>query len=116
MKVTNTSTQDPLVTLATTMGQGGIERQEARGQEELVASSQLPTDGLVAVAKELGITMLRPSEDDDIFSDVELPDGWELKPTEHSMWSDLVDETGKKRASVFYKAAHYDRSAHIQLA
>ena len=29
------------------------------------------------------------------------------------MWSDLVDDKGRKRTSIFYKAAFYDRSAHI---
>lgn len=29
------------------------------------------------------------------------------------MWSDLVDDKGRKRAGIFYKAAFYDRSAHI---
>jgi hypothetical protein len=29
------------------------------------------------------------------------------------MWSHLLDEKGRKRASIFYKAAFYDRSARI---
>jgi predicted metal-dependent phosphotriesterase family hydrolase len=31
------------------------------------------------------------------------------------MWSDLLDEQGRKRAGVFYKAAFYDRSAHLSM-
>ncbi len=52
---------------------------------------------------------------DDLFINVVLPDGWQKKPTDHSMWSDLVDERGRKRANIFYKAAFYDRSAHLNL-
>ena len=31
------------------------------------------------------------------------------------MHTDLLDEHGRKRASIFYKAAFYDRSAHVSL-
>jgi hypothetical protein len=29
------------------------------------------------------------------------------------MWSKLVDQNGSERAAIFYKAAFYDRSAHM---
>ena len=32
------------------------------------------------------------------------------------MYSDLVDDRGRKRAGIFYKTAFYDRNAHISLA
>jgi hypothetical protein len=50
---------------------------------------------------------------EDIFIDVELPSGWKIEPTDHSMLSNLVDSKGQVRAKIFYKAAFYDRSAHI---
>lgn len=31
----------------------------------------------------------------------------------HTMWFDLVDNLNRKRESIFYKAAFYDRSVHI---
>ncbi len=46
---------------------------------------------------------------------MELPAGWKKISTDHAMWSNLVDDKGRKRASIFYKAAFYDRSAHLQL-
>jgi hypothetical protein len=46
---------------------------------------------------------------------VSLPPGWKVVPTDHSMWSDLVDAKGEKRASIFYKAAFYDRDAFIRI-
>jgi hypothetical protein len=52
---------------------------------------------------------------DDIFVTVKFPDGWEIKATDHSMWSDLLDDKGRKRGAIFYKAAFYDRSAHMNL-
>ena len=33
-----------------------------------------------------------------------LPEGWEKKSTDHSMWFDLIDNKGNKRARIFEKA------------
>lgn len=52
---------------------------------------------------------------DDLFVTVQLPEGWKKKATDHAMWSDLLDDNGRKRAAIFYKAAFYDRRAHISL-
>ena len=60
------------------------------------------------------IQVVGPSKGDDLFTDVKLPQGWRIQPTNHSMWSDLLDEAGVKRAAIFYKAAFYDRSAFIR--
>ena len=59
----------------------------------------------------MGIKII--SKYDDLFYSVELPDGWEIKATSHSMWNDLLDNYGRKRANFFYKAAFYDRDAFI---
>jgi hypothetical protein len=48
---------------------------------------------------------------DDLFWSVKLPDGWEIRATDHTMWNELVDNKGRKRATFFYKAAFYDRDA-----
>ena len=50
---------------------------------------------------------------DDLFVNVTLPPSWQVNPTDHSMWSELVDSDGVVRAQIFYKAAFYDRSAFI---
>ena len=101
---------------------GGIERQEAEGQADMVRGCRLPkrlnrykTDKLTAeqAYERMGIKVT--GEYDDIFLNVELPDGWKLEPTEHDMWSHLKDSKGRARANVFYKAAFYDRSAHIDI-
>jgi hypothetical protein len=116
-KVTNTATQDPMMTLL--LLSGGIpgrqiEAQEAQGQRELVAAEVLPTEGLQAVASACGIEILGAVAGDELFVSVKLPDGWSKRATDHSMWSDLVDGKGRKRASIFYKAAFYDRRAFIR--
>lgn len=59
----------------------------------------------------IGITIIE--EYDDLFWNVTLPEGWEIKATDHSMWNNLFDDKGRKRANFFYKAAFYDRDAFI---
>ena len=97
---------------------GMIQAQEAQGQKDLVASTQLPvkgTDGNEAAWTDLGVELL-PIEGSDIFRGAVLPAGWKKVRTDHSMWSHLVDETGKVRAEIFYKAAFYDRSAFVRIS
>lgn len=97
-----------------------ILEQEKTGQSRFVRSELLPRS-LGGYSKEtpeayytaLGIEVL--GEADDLFYNVKLPIGWTKRPTDHSMWSNLLDEKGRIRASIFYKAAFYDRSAHISL-
>lgn len=90
---------------------GGIERQEAEGQRQMASSFRtLPKDMDRAPAETFGFKF---GEDaDDIFVNVIAPEGWSIRPTEHSMWSDIIDDKGRKRGSIFYKAAFYDRNAH----
>lgn len=52
---------------------------------------------------------------DDMFYNVVLPDGWEIKATEHTMWNEVLDDKGRKRMTIFYKAAFYDRDAFANL-
>jgi hypothetical protein len=101
---------------------GGIERQEAEGQRQLVSSkiTRLPKEmndyrfrGMATsdVYRLAGIEVV--GEHDDLFLNVKIPEGWSLEATDHSMWSKLLDDKGRERGSVFYKAAFYDRSAHF---
>jgi len=119
MKPTNTAKQaheDPLMTLLSTMGSGGIERQEARGQQELVNSASLPTECRDREALEAaGVKFGEPYPDDALFCDAVLPKGWKKRATDYSMWSELLDAKGRVRARIFYKAAHYDRRADMHV-
>lgn len=71
------------------------------------------TSNNIAYTKEqyekMGIVIL--GEYDELFYNVQLPDGWQIKATDHSMWNELIDNEGRKRANFFYKAAFYDRDA-----
>jgi len=103
--------------LLTAMEPNGIERQEAQGQQEFCRSSELPKQMLHGCTREkleeMGIEF--GDDLDELFVKVRLPTGWQVKPTHHSMWNELVDEKGTKRAAIFYKAAFYDRKSHISL-
>lgn len=95
-----------------------IESSESRGQDELVRSAVLPSkmspkDRSLLEAN--GVVFGDPVDGDDMFVHVTLPLGWMKRPTDHAMWSDLVDEKGRKRAAIFYKAAFYDRSADLTM-
>lgn len=123
----DTSQFPPIVHLVGSMGhppgKAGftdyIEKMEAGGQRQLVASATLPTQlngctevQLRALGIELGPV---PTTGDTLFRSAKLPEGWKLVPSGHSMWSNLIDARGFSRASIFYKAAFYDRNAHMSL-
>lgn len=95
---------------------GGIEAQEARGQAEQVRTQRLPKDFNGQTRGQFEKAGFVFGKDvDDLFVSVAYPPGWTGKATEHSMWSKIVDEQGRERVSVLYKAAFYDRSAHAGL-
>lgn len=126
-KITNTaaeSNRDPAGHLGMLMvlgGDGAIERQEKDGQREVCASEMLPvkssTYGCNAddVLRGWGIELGEPTAADPLFRPCKLPADWKIVPTDHDMWSRLVDDKGRVRAGIFYKAAFYDRKAHIAL-
>ena len=94
---------------------GAIEAMEARGTQQLSESSVLPTEGLDPVwAAKVGIKVLGKVDGDPIFSHVDLPAGWHQKTTDHDMHNKLLDDRGRVRASIFYKAAFYDRRADMR--
>lgn len=101
---------------------GAVRDQEGQGQKSFVGSDTLPREmygqsGYITeeVLKKAGVRFLGPVEDDALFQYVELPEGWEKVPTDHPMWSHLVNKKGRPRAEIFYKAAFYDRDAHLTL-
>lgn len=96
---------------------GGIEAQEAQGQQDFVASETLPIKCNYCTREQLGQMGIVFGEPvDNLFIECQLPKGWKKIPTDHSMWSKLVDAKGRERASIFYKAAFYDRDAFIGLS
>lgn len=51
--------------------------------------------------EKMGIVIVK--EYNDLFWDVTLPEGWKIEATDHSMWNNLFDNKGRKRADFFYK-------------
>lgn len=97
-----------------------IRSDEAAGQREVVATQRLPKTiphwqkvTWEAICAAWGLTIV--GEVDDLFNKVELPHGWQIVASSHSMWTALNDSQGRQRALIFYKAAFYDRRAHIIL-
>jgi hypothetical protein len=88
-----------------------IAASEKAGQKDLVLSAKLPKKGNWDLLKEWGLTIT--NEADDLFYNVVLPIGWTKRKIDHDMHSDLIDDQGRKRAGILYKAAYYDRSATI---
>ena len=108
---------DDLESAIVALTPGGIEAQERAGQVGFVASDTLPIECVNATREQLeslGIQFGEPT--DDLFVNVCLPEGWTKARTEHSMHSDLLDEQGRRRAGIFYKATFYDRHADMHLS
>lgn len=119
MPIENTGKRDPLLHLLGAMSDGTsdyITGMEADGQRQLVNSDRLPvrSGGDDAYLK-LGFTFGDPDASDPLFRPATLPPGWKREGSDHSMWSYIVDEQGRKRVGIFYKAAFYDRDAFMRL-
>lgn len=91
---------------------GSIEGQERRGQKELLESTVLPSEFFGREALEAaGVQFGSKVDGDPLFVHATIPKGWKKIATNHPMHSNLVDERGRRRASIAYKAAAYDRYA-----
>ena len=93
---------------------GGIEQQEKDGQTALVNSTLLPIEmDAKDIYEKWGFVF--GDKFDDLFVRAKLPDGWKKVATDHDMWTSILDEKGRERVAIFYKAAFYDRSANMRL-
>jgi hypothetical protein len=112
------SKASPSALLASAMvfgSNGFIESQESEGQKDLCTSASLPIQKPESWETLQDWGIVKGDKLGDLFFNATLPAGWSLKPSDHSMWSYLHDDRGLKRASVFYKAAFYDRDAFITI-
>ncbi|MGW6461454.1 hypothetical protein ACWF94_36930 [Streptomyces sp. NPDC055078] len=121
---TTQKSQEPEETLgylAASLSPGGSDQyiadQERAGQAQLVASDRLPVvrDNQRADFEKLGFTFGDPDPQDPLFAPATLPEGWTREASDHPMWSYLVDQLGRRRVGVCYKAAFYDRQADMSL-
>lgn len=89
-----------------------IHAQEKAGQELVVNTTILPKEmGNRADYEALGVVF--GPDYDDLFLHAALPAGWHKVGTDHDMWSEVADAEGNVRIKIFYKAAFYDRRAHM---
>ena len=87
--------------------------QENEGQKNFCKASILPVNldplnknnNVKTILENYGIKFLGIVEKDPIFQYVELPSGWKIVSTNHSMWNELLDNKHRIRANIFYKAA-----------
>lgn len=63
----------------------------------------------------LGASFPKDDGSDNLLIPVQIPPGWSVKPTSHHMYSDLLDEQGRKRGVIGYKGAFWDRWAAFHL-
>ena len=110
---TNTAKEAEDNPFSARMGALNIEAQVAQGQRDIVHSDTLPTQFRDRGALErAGVIFGDPVPGDPLFCFCTLPNGWKKVATDYSMWSKLIDDKGRERAAIFYKAAFYDRKAH----
>jgi len=126
-KPTNTSKLPAEALLAVALGSvdgpsSAIEHMEAEGQRQFVGSDSIPAEILQpygvevdveAELQKLGFELGEVFPSDPLFRGCSLPPGWKRAGTDHSMHSDILDEYGRPRIGVFYKAAFYDRRASM---
>lgn len=119
----NTEKESPIgmcVRMIVMGSNAAIESQEKDGQTSFVDSDTLPLDvggnEDRKILESFGVKFLGAVPGDELFQYVELPPNWKKVSTEHSMSTWLVDDKGRRRASIFYKAAFYDRRASLSLA
>lgn len=94
---------------------GGIEAQEAAGQAELADSDRLPKKLRGGTREQLqAIGFVFGADIDNLFVQAQLPPGWS-KRMENSYYTTVLDEKGRDRARLFYKAAFYDRRADMSM-
>ncbi|WP_424958446.1 hypothetical protein [Hyphomicrobium sp. 1Nfss2.1] len=90
-------------------------RSEREGQQALVASTDMPKEMRPSREAFEKVGFVFGEDVDELFVRAKLPPGWTRAGTSHAMHSDIIDEQGRKRVGVFYKAAFYDRRANAGL-
>lgn len=91
-------------------GSSGIEVLERQEQWRVTANfDRLPRKINRQEAESLGFVF--GDNLDELFVSVKAPEGWSIVRTDHSMWSNYVDEQGRIRGRQFYKGAFYDMDA-----
>lgn len=116
----NTVNRDPLVHLIGAMSDDPdryITDMESAGQRQLVESADVPSNMRDSQSdfEALGFVFGEPYQHDPMFRPATFPVGWKREASDHPLWSYILDQHGRRRVSIFYKAAWYDRQAFMYL-
>jgi hypothetical protein len=111
--------ESPVLGMFGAMQSNGNLLSEREGAAEAKQMRELPVNGTKGREDEwktLGFEFGEP-EDDELFRPVlKQPDGWHLKSEGHDpRHMILLDNKGRRRGTMFYKNAFYDRKADIRL-
>jgi hypothetical protein len=110
-----------LLLLTATMGPAAAAAeaaaQDKAGQRHLVNSNRLPADlaGREADHRTIGLILGPVDPRDPLFRTVTLPAGWTRRASDHDLWSHLVDQHGRRRIAMYYRAATGHRAAHATI-
>lgn len=107
----------PLTELALAVGVDAlVDGLRSVGQQEFAAADVLPVELLnnsQADFESLGF-VFGPTERHDCLRPGKLPPGW-TKKVEGSLWTNIYDQKGRQRGSIFYDSSFFDRRAHMAL-
>ena len=89
---------------------------EAEGMAEAIQETLLPKDMDPERSEweALGFEFTEIPNDELMYR-AKLPKGWRMVSTNHPMSTDMIDELGRRRGAMFYKASIYDRKASMYL-
>jgi hypothetical protein len=87
--------------------------------EALIKAVALPVDmgeDDHQILKQCGVKFNGLVEGDEIFENVELPDGWSVVESDNPEWFSLDDDNGNSRAVIYYSTSYYKRYAWLRVS
>lgn len=105
--------RDDLQNLIAAATPGGIEKSEKAGQKDFLAHDSLPiaTAAEWKILESWGVKKGEPLNE--LFCAAKLPIGWSKVGGKDPRGSTLCDDRGLVRATIFYKAAYYEKTANL---
>ena len=93
-----------------------VENMEKEGQQHVISNTMMARKMWPSKEhfEQLGF-IFEDIPGDDVLCYATLPDGWSMKETDNAMCTNIIDENRVIRGSLIYKAAVYDRRAHMYL-
>jgi hypothetical protein len=100
------NTLDAIENLAGSLTPDGIDRLKVQKRSIFLESDMLPIEFNIGTKESLeSFGVIFCDKVDDLFYRVELPPDWLKKPKIDIEWSCLIDDSGRKRATIFYNGS-----------